>query len=218
MSSTPEKMGRALLNNLIAMRDRKGGLTLEDVGELFIKMATNFTPSSEADEYMHHEIRKLATYINEAKKEIFAISTNDKDEQVITDASHHLDEVIKATEQATTRIMDAADKIQASAKGLGGEKEKAIMDGTHAVYDACNFQDITGQRITKVIKLLENIDDRIAKLNELFGTEENPTPNGDGRDRPANDSDLLNGPQLPGKGSTQAEIDALFASLGGGKK
>ena len=40
----------------------------------------------------------------------------------------------------------------------------------NAIFEACSFQDITGQRINKVIKLLDSIDERVGKLNELFGT------------------------------------------------
>jgi chemotaxis protein CheZ len=209
MTGIKAKLGRTLLKSLITLKDEKGSLKLEDVGDLFIKLAAAFSPTSEADEYMHQEIRRLATYINDAKKEIFSISTNNNAE-AITDASQHLDEVIRATEQATTGIMDGADKIRAAAAGIGGEKEKILNDVVNAIYDACNFQDITGQRITKVIKLLESIETRIGKLNELFGTEE-PAETAAG---PISDKDLLNGPQLPGKAASQAEIDALFASLG----
>lgn len=213
MTGIQAKMGRTLLKSLIVLKDQKQGLTLEDVGDLFIKLAAAFYPTAEADEYMHQEIRRLAAYINDAKKEIFAMSTNAKAEQVITDASQHLDEVIKSTEQATLRIMDAADKIRAAASGIGGEKEKALNDVVNAIYDACNFQDITGQRITKVIKLLENIESRIDKLNTLFGTEKAAKP--DPETGPLDEKDLLNGPQLPGKGVSQSEVDALFASLSG---
>jgi chemotaxis protein CheZ len=190
-------------------------MALADVGAMFMKMAGEINPSmSQADQFMHAEIARLAKYIHDAKSEIFAISTNDKSETVITDASQHLDEVIKSTEQATNTIMDAADAIQNAAPGIGGDKEKTIMDASIRIYDACTFQDITGQRIRKVITLLENIEARIGKLNGLFGTNGEPAPVANGN-KPLTDKDLLNGPQLAANASSQAEIDALFNSLSG---
>jgi chemotaxis protein CheZ len=214
-TDTQMKLGKALLLNLVKLREQKGDLSLEDVGGMFLNMASSLAPSTATtDVFMHQEIKRLAQYIVDAKQEIFAISTNDKKEQVIMDASQHLDEVIKATEKATTSIMDAADQISNMATGLGGDRAKEIMAMTSAIYEACNFQDITGQRINRVIKLLANIEERINKLNELFGNEMLAS----GSDEPAKpltDKDLLNGPQLPGDASSQADIDALFASLGG---
>lgn len=212
MSDMHAKLGRDLLKGLVGIKEKNGKLSLEDVGALFMSMAGS---ASEADQHMHAEIGKMAKYIAETKKEIFSMSTNDQDEQVIEDASQHLEEVVKATEKATNTIMDAADVIQGSTGGIGGDKEKKIMEATNRIYDACNFQDITGQRITRVIKLLANIDDRIEKLNKMFGDVggviEKSGP------RAMTDKDLLNGPQLAGKASSQEDIDALFASLSGKK-
>ena len=223
MTEVQAKLGGTLLKSLLTLREQKGEMSLEDVGNIFVSMASKFNPAiSEDDQFMHDEIRRLASYISDAKSEIFNISQNTKSEKVLTDASLHLDEVIKATEEATTNIMDAADTIQNNIAGIGGEKEQKIAEATHKIYEACNFQDITGQRITIVIKLLANIEERIAKLVALFGATEteNASANTDGTNvitLPADDKDLLNGPQLAGKASSQAEIDQLFASLGGKK-
>ena len=221
MTDLQTKLGRNLLKNLVVLREQKGEISLKDVGDIFISMSASLNPSnSQADQFMHQEISRLANYISEAKGEIFSIAQNDKSELVINDASAHLDEVIKATEEASNTIMDAADKIQGAVAGVGGDKEKEIMDATVNIYNACNFQDITGQRIRKVMKLLANIEERIGKLNELFGTEQSaPDESAHVVDihAPVDEKDLLNGPQLAGKASSQNEIDALFASLGGGK-
>lgn len=212
MNELQSRLGNSLLKSMVTLKQQKGDLSIEDVGGLFMQMASNLSPSSsEADLFMHQEIRQLAEYIANAKSEIFAISTNDKQEQVIMDASAHLEEVVKATEQATNRIMDAAERIQELANGVGGDRGKEIAEVTGDIFEACNFQDITGQRITRVIKLLTNIEERINRLNDLFGvTPGNP---GSAGAREPTDKDLLNGPQLPGEAASQEEVDALFASL-----
>lgn len=222
MSDVQETLGRTLLTSLAELRQNKGDLSLEDVGDLFMHMAMSVQAQSPGDHMMQEEIARLAEFITDAKKEIFAISSNDKQEAVIIDASAHLDEVIKATEEATNSIMDAADAIQNAAAGIGGDKEQQLVDATTRIYEACNFQDVTGQRIRKVITLLENIEERIGKLNELFGNHVSAVPaNNNSREGavllPKDDKELLNGPQMNAQASSQAEIDALFASLSGGK-
>jgi len=211
---------------MISAREQKGDITLEDVGGIFMKMASTLSPANGlVDQFVHQEIARLAKYITDAKQEIFAIQTNEKSEDAILDASQHLDEVIKSTEEATNTIMDAADAVQNAASGVGGEKEQQIMDATTRIYDACTFQDITGQRITKVIRLLASIEERIGKLNDLFGSEPPIAANSDVNGAangaakageivlPKDDKDLLNGPQLSGQGTSQADIDKLLAGL-----
>ncbi len=214
MHDIQNKVGDALLKSLVQLKEQKGNVSLGDVGGIFMQMASSLHPTAtEADQFMHQEIARLAQYIATAKKEIFVISSNDKSEAVITDASQHLDEVIKATEVASHNIMDAADAIQGAAAGLGGEKEKQIMDATNRIYEACNFQDLNGQRINKVIKLLNTIEEGVDKLNKLFNSsaEHIEAPK---TDKPLSDAELLNGPQHSGLAPSQEQVDALFASLG----
>lgn len=221
MGDMQATLGKTLLKSMVDLRQEKGNISLQDVGGIFMEMASSLNPdSSNVDKFVHEEIERLAKYIIDTKKEIFAMQTNDKSEAVIIDASAHLDEVIKHTEQATNTIMDSCDKVQAAAGGIGGDKEAAIMAATNDIFDACTFQDITGQRIRKVIKLLENIEGRINKLNDLLGDSPIFVQADTNTDLskaavPANDKDLLNGPQLKGQGTNQADIDALFASLSG---
>jgi chemotaxis protein CheZ len=221
MADMQSTLGRTLLTSMVRTREKQGTITLQDVGNIFINMASSLNPANSAvDNFVHQEIAKLAEYIGEAKNEIFSIQTNARAEDAILDASQHLEEVVKATEQATNTIMDAADTVQGAALGIGDPKEKQILDATTLIYDACAFQDITGQRIRKVITLLSNIEDRVEKLNNLFGTRPeiitDTTIPKDLKDIvvPKDDKELLHGPQLTGQGASQDEIDALLAKFG----
>ncbi|MEQ1788990.1 MAG: protein phosphatase CheZ [Rickettsiales bacterium] len=221
MADMQSTLGRTLLTSMINTREKKGDITLQDVGNIFMNMASSLNPQNGiADNFVHQEIAKLAQYIGDAKNEIFAIQTNAKAEDAIVDASMHLEEVVKATEEASNTIMDAADAVQAAAGEIGGDAGQKIMDATTLIYDACTFQDITGQRIKKVITLLENIEDRVSKLNSIFGASAAPEAAGNAPLAdpskivlPTDDKDLLNGPQLADKASSQADIDALLAKL-----
>ncbi|MDX2095433.1 MAG: chemotaxis protein CheZ, partial [Alphaproteobacteria bacterium] len=110
-------------------------------------------------EQLEREIEKIALYISEAKSEIAAIAlTEDKtgNEKNISHATLQLTEVVRHTEEATNSIMDAADAVMLLAGGLADTEAGAKL-GEHAVsiLEACSFQDITGQRIKKVLNTLE---------------------------------------------------------------
>ena len=82
-----------------------------------------------------------------------------------------LDAVVAATEEATNTIMNCCDDISAIAGKVGGEDGDALMNNVTKMFEACNFQDITGQRIGKVVKTLRYIETHINQLVELFGKE-----------------------------------------------
>ncbi len=81
------------------------------------------------------------------------------------------------------------------------------------IFEASSFQDLTGQRTSKVIANLKYIEDHINQLIfALFG-EETDEKHQTKPQRDMNSEDaLLNGPQWPGKENKQADIDALLAS------
>ena len=85
----------------------------------------------------------------------------------------------------------------------------ALMDATTNIYEASAFQDITGQRITKIVRALQSLEEKLASLTSAFGPLEEAQPA-----KPEGDAALLNGPQLEKSAASQTDIDALFASLG----
>jgi chemotaxis protein CheZ len=169
-------------------------------------------------EQLECEIEKIAQYIVEAKLEIAALSHTTEEngtDKNLSHASLELNEVVRHTEEATNLIMDKADAIMAIAGGLSDTEISAQLN-EHAVgiLESCSFQDITGQRIRKVLGTLEQIELRVNRLVKLFGgtLPENLAiaPIVTGARRP--DEDLCNGPQLSKDKPSQDDIDKFFAS------
>ena len=137
----------------------------------------------------------------------------------MTAAGDELDAIVEATAEATNGIMDATEIVENVMSELEGEQAERLMDATTRIYEACSFQDITGQRITKVVKALHGIEEKVDALVAAFGDEiekykkANPKEEDSGADKPITDEDLLEGPQLAGDGKSQDEIDALLASF-----
>lgn len=218
MSDTQSKLGNALLKRLITVRQQKGTLQIEDVGAILEGMAQAINgDQSQPDRFVKSEIEKMANYIITAKAEVFSMVPEETSPKNIGNANNQLDAVVKATEQATNSIMDAADIISTIMAKAPAEIRAKIEAETAKIYDACTFQDITGQRITKVIGCLQFLEEKITRLMSLFG---------DTKDMDAiraalvvdnkserKDAHLLGGPALPGDGPSQQEIDALFANL-----
>ena len=78
------------------------------------------------------------------------------------------------------------------------------------IFEACNFQDITGQRITKVVNTMNFIDERIKRMMDIWGGSELFKGLVPEQEESAPAGDTLHGPALPDERISQADIDALF--------
>jgi chemotaxis protein CheZ len=165
---------------------------------------------SVADLKLYHELQQLARYIAAAKREIAEIEPSDINAR-IPEATDELDAVVDHTAEATGTILDAAENMEKLAPTLAKDASATVSDAVTRIYEACNFQDITGQRITKVVKTLKYIEQKIDALLAAFG-DGNAVPHA--APAPSDDSSrLMAGPQLPTIANTQADIDAILAQL-----
>lgn len=168
-------------------------------------------------EQIEREVEKIAEYITQAKLEIVAISLTEEQtgsDKNLTHAALELTEVVRHTEEATNVIMDNSEAIMQLCASVSDADTAAKLNAhALAILEACSFQDITGQRIKKVLKTLEQIEFRIGNLVKLFGgTLPEGYVIGEIETSPKRaDEDLLNGPQL-GSTPNQDDIDKLFAA------
>lgn len=167
---------------------------------------------------MRDELNRLARIIDAARADIAAIRPDEVKQQFISTATDELDAIVQATADATNAIMDATEKIESVMGALQGQAVDKLMEATTGIYEACGFQDITGQRISKVVKAIKQIEERIDVLLAAFGgdgaTKTRDNPAAADSSKPITDADLLNGPQLKSKAKTQAEIDAMLSGSG----
>lgn len=171
-----------------------------------------------ADLQLQNELQELAEFIHRAHRELEALEVGDLRHRRIPEAADQLDAVVQATEEATGVFLDAAEEVQAIAREMTGPQAERLTAIGNRIFEASNFQDITGQRITKVVATLRHIEEKILALCESFGLQ--PEDAGEtalsARGTAAVEDEeaaLLNGPQLPSKANSQEEIDALFDSF-----
>jgi len=162
---------------------------------------------------VYGELEALARLIHRAKEEIREIRPDDIQAEHIPTANVELDAIVRHLEVATGNILDATESIETIAAQAGPDIGEPLLDAVTSIYEACNFQDISGQRITKVIATLQTIETRIVLLVEALGCNAGNPRESDPPEACPRDTHLLNGPQLPDNVNSQAEIDALLASF-----
>ena len=57
--------------------------------------------------------------------------------------------------------MDAAECVEKVAASLEAGPAGALMDAVTSIYEASAFQDITGQRITKIVRALQSLEENL---------------------------------------------------------
>lgn len=164
------------------------------------------------DHDIHLELADLANTIDLLRHDIAQSHTGHLKHQDIPGATDELDAVVAATADATHAIMAACEAIERRASETG---DGALIDEVTKIYEACGFQDITGQRITKVVTTLKKIETKVENLLEALTERMGPIHHGESQaDARTGDKALLNGPQLPGGGVSQDDIDKLLAEFG----
>lgn len=203
----------------LAAVERERGLKELDAREL-MALVEGIVASMEGDLSpmsikLYAELEQLARFIQRAKAEIAQLRPDEIRDQHLQTATDELEAIVGATEQATHGILGAVEQIENLTPEMTAEVAEKITEAVTQVYEACNFQDITGQRISKVVKALQHIEVKVDALLSAFGDEIAKHRKVAEASAPAapNDRDLLNGPQLPQDAKRQADIDALFASL-----
>ncbi len=156
------------------------------------------------------ELEALGREVKRAKSEIAALSVEDINESHIPAATDELDAVVEHTATATNEILDACETLESLQSKLDEGSAQALGNAVTRIYEACSFQDITGQRIAKVVSALKAIEARVAAVTGSFGS----LPASVGKRPNATEGEqLANGPQLPTAASSQADIDKLLASF-----
>lgn len=158
-----------------------------------------------------HEVEELGEMIANARHEIAALKVDDITGTHIPSATDELDAIVAHTAVATEAILETCETLDQVASKVDGDMAVMLQEATTRIYEACSFQDITGQRITKVVMTLKKIDSKVSHLISTFGSGRLTrvvTP-----DAASSNNDLMDGPQLPQNAMGQSDIDRLLASF-----
>jgi chemotaxis protein CheZ len=168
------------------------------------------------------ELDLIQDAINQTKQEIATLHITGFEGPEMARVTNELDAIVGGTERATETILTGAEDIDQMASTLiarlKDEQNQAlaqdIQDRVIKIFEACNFQDLTGQRITKVVATLKFIETHIVRMMEIWGgMEAFKDIEAEGILAREGDAKLLNGPKIEGETghASQDDIDSLFA-------
>ncbi|RMD88453.1 MAG: hypothetical protein D6807_05720 [Alphaproteobacteria bacterium] len=213
-----EKTTATLEDRIAALKAQRGEwIAADDVAGVVAALVSSIEEenATQADA-MRHEVRELLDFIARAKDELASMRPRTLADRHIASARDELDAVIAHTEAAADRIMDVGERLGDLANGQGAANGEELAALSTEIYEASTFQDITGQRVTKVMGVLRHIEERLTALAEVIGddeVEEEEVQVFDESGEVVNAEALKHGPQLDTEANSQDDIDALLASF-----
>ena len=214
-------LGRSFLDEFAR---RSSVVQAAQIMDILTEMRESFQVQSSSThvEILRRELQEMSASIMQTRNEIAAIKPEEAGNNRIMAATGELDVIVSATERATSDILTSAEQIQDVATtlreaGVADESCDEIDNHVINIFTAFSFQDITGQRTTKVVNVLRYLEQRVNTMIEIWGVEgidpsKAPSEIPDERPEP----ELMEGPQMEGEGASQDDIDRILQEMLGG--
>lgn len=154
-----------------------------------------------------NQIDTISQQITGLKKNISIMGNDILQDNFIPEIATELHSVIAQTEKSVIGILDTSDEIgKIGTKISSPEIREELLAHSTKILELCNFQDLTGQIIQRIIKRLTMIESTVNKIAIELGPDyklsSKLTPDS-----------LLNGPQKEEERPSQDDIDDLFSNL-----
>ncbi len=177
--------------------------------------------SVQEEDRLKRELLGLFGHMSMMRRELAALQGNDAAFASMADT---LDAIVENTELASNTILESMEAIDGLVGELRGDASAQttgicdrINERINQVFEACSFQDLTGQRITRVVNSLKFVEERINTMVRMWGKDElakvlvEVQQDSSGAGGADADKALLHGPQRQGVAITQSDVDKLFS-------
>jgi chemotaxis protein CheZ len=214
-SASEESPFAALITLSEKLKNTKSdSLSLTDVIGVAELLTSSLQPLlRRIDSTIHKELRGILSRIEGLRTEIAKVRADDISSKRIPEMGRELSAIVESTEGATNTIMESAEAVL-SADATDAGYVDLVSEKMMAIFEACSFQDLTGQRVNKVVETVEIIETRVNLLCEMLDMNSFDGPMPEEEEMSAKEKRkkdlILNGPALKGEGVDQSDIDKLF--------
>lgn len=213
--SAPEKSVESRLDEVAGhIRDMKtDSLTLPDIlnlAEIMVGSMQGFF--GHVDTAIYKELTEISDFIDTTRTEIGRLQPGNLKDKHIPEAGLELEAIVQSTENATNTIMEQAELIMSADPDDMATYHDTVQGAVMEIFEACSFQDITGQRISKVVNTLVHIESKISSLADALGSALSEAIDEEETAEEKRKRELiLNGPALEGQGIDQSDVDDILS-------
>lgn len=196
------------------VRRPRRDFTLHDFAGIAEVMTAAVTDAvGRADIELRGDLDAVACEIAAVKRDIAAVKPSDLSTEGLPEAGRELEEVVAQTEEASNAIMSACEDILAADTADAEAYQTLVTERVTTIFEACAFQDLAGQRIAKVLKVLHGVDGRLGALAERLRLADFSEELEVSRDEVRARALLLWGPQARAVAHSQGDIDRIFSEV-----
>lgn len=189
---------------------------------------------------MRHGLQSIYKEITAASSDNAAVPDSEKTGKLFSEASQQLEEVMATTLEATDSIMNSVEQLQDRQQEIAtllvalqdstpgkmveklAEHSVATEEALTDIMTALSFQDLTGQRLKKVVKALTDIQESIFDMYVSSGLMLKTREEMPGKDiteiaaESKKKMEQIRGSELkgPSRDVSQTDVDSLLADLG----
>jgi len=164
------------------------------------------------DKSIHQEFVYIADYIARTRTEISKLRPNDIKEQRIPTAGAELEAVVTDTERATETIMLEAETLLGTRPDDVAAYKAQVDEAMMRIIEACSFQDLSGQRVSKVVESLRHVEKRVSRFAATMGVHDAEADEDEIAEADRKKKLHLNGPAIGGPEVKQDMVDEMIAS------
>src|SRR5918996_736588 len=156
---------------------------------------------------LYGELGELTRYIENTMRQLRCVEAPVEETTAqLPQASAHLSDLAKLTEEGTHRVMELTEELQDNRRqipksvgelaallpnsrdgmpperivaitGLLSDDDKRLMD----IMTALSFQDLVAQRIKKIITILDDVEHKLLQMVVVFGAKQNGAQDANGK-------------------------------------
>ena len=162
-------------------------------------------------ETLAREVETVARYVSGLKREIGALRANEIYRERLPRAQGDLKSIQETTASSVNAIMEAGEAILSSdattLETYRAQTEAKIM----AIFEACSFQDLAGQRVARVDEVISQLERRLQRFALAVNAADGAGYDQEAIMREARREVLIvEGPQDGKAGCDQSAVDDLF--------
>jgi len=213
--SAPEKTADTSLDAVAGhIRDMNTeSLSLPDIlnlAEIMVGSMQGFF--GHVDTAIYKELTEISDFIDTTRSEIGRLQPRNLKDKHFPEAGLELEAIVQSTESATNTIMEQAELIMSADPDDMAAYHDTVQGAVMEIFEACSFQDITGQRISKVVGTLVHSESKISSLADALGSALSEEIEEEETDEEKRKRELiLNGPALDGEGVDQSDVDDIMS-------
>ncbi|TRO95430.1 chemotaxis protein CheZ [Glycocaulis profundi] len=162
------------------------------------------------DRSIHQEFCYIADYISKTRDEISKLRPNDIREQRIPVAGAELEAVVTDTEKATEAIMAEAEGLMGTEPTDLDAYKAQVDEAMMRIIESCSFQDLSGQRVSKVVDSLRHVEKRVSRFAATMGVDDAEADEDEIAEAERKKKLHLNGPALGGPETQQDAVDEII--------